>query len=104
MEKVELMHRIYGKGEPGYKCGINGCHFFHWKIEGDGAERHQAYRWCEVYGLNQDDVTETDWEWGYQACGCFNACETPPKKNIYKLAKKDGFCEQQTLFCGDDND
>ena len=98
MEKIELMHSIYGKGEPGYRCGSDNCHFFHWKIEGDGAKRHQAYRWCEVYGLNRDDVTETDWKWDYPTCGCFNACYNPPKKNIYKLAKKDGLCEQQTLF------
>ena len=80
-EKIELMHQVYGKKDDGYCC--RNCHFFHWKIEGKGKDAHQAYRWCEVYGLNKDDVTETDWKWGYPACGYYNITKNPPKKNIW---------------------
>ena len=94
MEKIDLMHAMFGK-KPGI-CW--NCHFVHWKIEGKGDEKRIAYRWCEVYGLNRDNIAETDWTLKYPACGLYNLCENPPKRNIWKLAKKGEAAGQLSLF------
>ena len=98
-EKIELMYQIYGRGPEKAICW--NCHFCHWKIEGKGENKRVAYRWCEVYGLNKENISETDWKWKYPACGYYNISHNPPKKNIYKLAKaekRDSVYGQQTLF------
>lgn len=94
MEKIERMHEVYGKGPEKAICW--DCHFCHWKVDGTGEDRHVAYRWCEAYGLNKEDVTETDWKWEYPACGYYNIAKDPPVKNIYK--RKQSGIEQMTLF------
>lgn len=86
MTPLEVMHETFGEypEENGKKVLCSHCHFFHWKIEGKKENRHQAYRWCEIYGLNKKDVTATDWHWTDTACGWFNECKYPDKKNLYK--------------------
>ena len=56
MEKIDLMHSIYGKRENGVCCD---CHFCHWKIAGKGESRYIASIWCEVYGINKQNIAET---------------------------------------------
>ena len=94
-EKIERMHQVYGIGPEKAICW--NCHFCHWKIEGKGDDRRVAYRWCEVYGLNKKNISETDWQWKYPACGYYNICKDPPIRNIYKRGRSDD-TEQLSLF------
>ena len=93
-EKIELMHQIYGKKEGNYICW--NCHFCHWKIEGKGEDKHMGYKWCEVYGINKDNVLDTEWSLKYPACGYFNVCKDAPTKNVWKIAKRE--VNQISLF------
>lgn len=57
--KIELMHRIFGKNEK--LCCIECSHF---KRKTYGS---RTYRKCEVYG--DSNSTGTDWKASYIACG-----------------------------------
>lgn len=57
--KIELMHRIFGKNEK--YCCIECSHF---KRKTYGS---RTYRKCEVYG--DSNSTGTDWKASYIACG-----------------------------------
>ena len=82
MKPIEIMHALYGPCPVDNPCGT--CHFFHWKVDGKCENRRQVYRWCEIYGLNKANVTETDWDWNYVACRQYNRCENPKEKNLYR--------------------
>lgn len=90
MNPIYVMHETYGKSpeHDGKHARCGECHFFHWKIEGKKENRYQAYRWCEVYGLNKKDVMSTDWKWDHWACGWYNQCRDAPQKNLYKKVGK----------------
>jgi hypothetical protein len=94
VEKIELMHSIYGTKE---KCICWDCHFCHWKLAGKGENKRVDYIWCEVYGINKENMNDTAWKWKYPACGYYNVCHDAPKKNIWKLANKE-LVEQVKLF------
>ncbi len=95
MEKIDLMHAVYGKGPEKAICW--NCHFCHWKISGTGEHKYVSARWCEIYGINKKDTSETEWDWHYPACGIYNLCKYPPKKNLWKQANSQ-IAEQATLF------
>lgn len=57
--KIELMHRIFGKNEK--YCCIECSHY---KRKTYGS---RTYRKCEVYG--DGNSTGTDWKASYIACG-----------------------------------
>lgn len=94
MKPIEVMYEEFGKHPVNphngntAKCG--SCLFFKWKITGPKENRIQAYRWCEIYGLNKADTTKTDWNWDYEACDWFNKCEYPEKnrRNLYRRKEK----------------
>ena len=94
MEKIELMHSVYGKREYG-KCF--DCHFCHWKIIKIGDEKKMGPVWCEVYGRDKTNTLDTQWSVSFPACGIFNLSHDPKKRNIYKLANSDAG-EQLSLF------
>ena len=96
MDKIELMHSIYGKCE---RCVCWDCHFCHWKIAGSGDNKRIDTVWCEIYGINRENITETEWKFKYPACGIYNLDHYPPRRQIWKLAKK-GDCGgmQMSLF------
>lgn len=85
MEKHELMRSMFGEHQG--QCW--DCHFCHWKIEGKGDNRRLGYVWCEVYGIDKEDIAQTAWSRQYPACGLYNLCQDPPRKQIYKYVKKD---------------
>lgn len=59
--KIELMHRIFGKNEK-YCCSCIECSHYKRKTYGS-----RTYRKCEVYG--DGNSTGTDWKASYIACG-----------------------------------
>ena len=89
---IDLMHSIYGKREKGV-CW--DCHFCHWKIAGKGENKHIETIWCEVYGINKQNITETEWKFNNPACGIYNLCKDPPHRQIWKMAKNN---QQLSLF------
>ena len=94
MTPIEVMYEEFGKRPANphngntAKCG--NCVFFNWKIEGTKGNRRQAYRWCEIYGLNKRDVMSSDWQWSYEACNWYNRTEYPEKnrRNLYRRKDK----------------
>ena len=92
VEKIELMHSVYGKRENGV-CW--DCHFCHWKIAGKGESRYIASKWCEIYGINKQNIAETEWRFKNPACGIYNLDHEPPHRQIWKMAKN---TQQLSLF------
>ena len=66
---IDEMHKAYGTRNSCATCGW--CDWYHWHIRGSGKEAYQDYRWCEQYGLNKEDVTASDWDPDWKACGLF---------------------------------
>ncbi len=91
--KIELMHRIFGKNEK--LCCIECSHF---KRKTYGS---RTYRKCEVYG--DSNSTGTDWKASYIACGlapwkAYTGRQIVELARAKRKSKDDGISGQMKMF------
>ncbi len=91
--KIELMHRIFGKNEK--LCCIECSHF---KRKTYGS---RTYRKCEVYG--DSNSTGTDWKASYIACGlapwkAYTGRQTVELARAKRKSKNDDIPGQMKMF------